>query len=181
MAIVIHTIKGNGYAYDHHRVGSKVVCTYLGPVSKGGTKEKYSLRQAEHGGGAKLHNSTGKTTPASPKAPKAKDSKEKDKGEKLHNALTEDRGRMHSSIVRGVNPAEQEKIKAQYQAEYKENHGNLNRKVGRVARRVDSYETIDNNTIKTQGHTVKHIEGKDGLNIDGKQVPWSEIKDYIKM
>lgn len=30
MAVVIHTIKGNDYAYEHHRVGAKVVCDYLG-------------------------------------------------------------------------------------------------------------------------------------------------------
>ena len=78
-------------------------------------------------------------------------------------------------------PVEQEQIKKKLQAEYKEKHGELNRKVGRVARRVASYIMIDNNTIKTQGHTVKYIEGKDGLNIDGKQVAWVNIKDHIKM
>jgi hypothetical protein len=30
MAIVIHNIKGNDYAYDHNRVGAKVVSTYVG-------------------------------------------------------------------------------------------------------------------------------------------------------
>lgn len=35
MAIVIHTIKGNQYAYEHHRVGKKVVCDYLGPRGGG--------------------------------------------------------------------------------------------------------------------------------------------------
>lgn len=38
MAVVIHTIKGNDYAYEHHRVGSKVVCDYLGRAGgDGGT------------------------------------------------------------------------------------------------------------------------------------------------
>jgi len=30
MAIVIHNIKGNSYAYDHNREGDKVVSTYIG-------------------------------------------------------------------------------------------------------------------------------------------------------
>ena len=30
MAVVIHNIKGNDYAYEHHRVGKKIVCDYLG-------------------------------------------------------------------------------------------------------------------------------------------------------
>jgi len=30
MSIQIHYIKGHPYAYDHNRVGDKVVCTYLG-------------------------------------------------------------------------------------------------------------------------------------------------------
>lgn len=32
MAIVIHTIHGKKYAYDHHRVGKKIVCTYIAPA-----------------------------------------------------------------------------------------------------------------------------------------------------
>lgn len=44
MAIVIHTIKGNDYAYEHHRVGAKVVCDYLGKLGgKGGTNERTQL------------------------------------------------------------------------------------------------------------------------------------------
>ena len=38
MAIVIHTINGSQYAYNHHRVGNKVVCDYIGKAggSEGG-------------------------------------------------------------------------------------------------------------------------------------------------
>ena len=38
MAIVIHTINGSKYAYNHHRVGNKVVCDYIGKAggSEGG-------------------------------------------------------------------------------------------------------------------------------------------------
>lgn len=36
MAIVIHTIHGNRYAYNHHREGDKVVCDYLYPVDHAG-------------------------------------------------------------------------------------------------------------------------------------------------
>ena len=32
MAIVIHTIKGNRYLYEHYRVGKKVICDYIGKV-----------------------------------------------------------------------------------------------------------------------------------------------------
>ena len=32
MAIVVHTIKGNKYLYEHYRVGKKVVCDYIGKV-----------------------------------------------------------------------------------------------------------------------------------------------------
>lgn len=32
MAKVIHTIKGHQYAYDHKRIGGRVVCKYLGSV-----------------------------------------------------------------------------------------------------------------------------------------------------
>lgn len=35
MAVVIHTIKDNQYAYEHHRVGDKVVCDYLGRAGGG--------------------------------------------------------------------------------------------------------------------------------------------------
>lgn len=56
MAVVIHTIKGNDYAYDHHREGEKVVSTYIGPVggkSKGSDSTGgYSIREPMHGGGA---------------------------------------------------------------------------------------------------------------------------------
>lgn len=37
MAIVIHTINGKLYAYEHYRVGDKVVSTYLYPVDSIGT------------------------------------------------------------------------------------------------------------------------------------------------
>ena len=38
MAIVIHTINGSQYAYNHHRVGNKVICDYIGKAegSEGG-------------------------------------------------------------------------------------------------------------------------------------------------
>lgn len=58
MAVVIHTIKGNAYAYDHHREGDKVVSTYIGPVGGGGrgrgSREVggYNIREPIHGGGA---------------------------------------------------------------------------------------------------------------------------------
>lgn len=52
MSIVIHTIKGNQYAYDHKRKGDKVITTYLYPVSVSGIKHpRYKKRAAEHGGG----------------------------------------------------------------------------------------------------------------------------------
>ena len=47
MAVVIHTIKGGQYAYNHHREGKRVVCDYIGPVGSNGKK-----RKAKHGGGA---------------------------------------------------------------------------------------------------------------------------------
>ena len=58
MAVVIHTIKGNQYAYDHHREGDRVVSTYIGPVGGGGggrgSREVggYNIREPIHGGGA---------------------------------------------------------------------------------------------------------------------------------
>lgn len=51
MAIVIHTIKGNQYAYDHQREGGKVVSDYIGPVGSGSTNKSYTTRAAMHGGG----------------------------------------------------------------------------------------------------------------------------------
>mgnify|MGYP007082087394 CR=1 FL=1 len=38
MAVVIHTINGSQYAYNHHREGKKVVCDYIGKAggSEGG-------------------------------------------------------------------------------------------------------------------------------------------------
>jgi hypothetical protein len=36
MAVVIHTIKGHQYAYNHHREGNKVICDYLYPVDHTG-------------------------------------------------------------------------------------------------------------------------------------------------
>jgi len=51
MAIVIHNIKGNAYAYDHHREGAKVVAKYIGPVGAKDTKDSYTTREPIHGGG----------------------------------------------------------------------------------------------------------------------------------
>lgn len=36
MGIVIHDIKGNRYAYEHYRVGSKIKTKYIGPVDARG-------------------------------------------------------------------------------------------------------------------------------------------------
>ena len=46
MTIVIHTIKGKQYAYDHVRKGKKVITTYLHPVGS-----DLKQRPSEHGGG----------------------------------------------------------------------------------------------------------------------------------
>ncbi len=46
MAVVIHTIHNNDYAYEHHRVGSKVVCDYLGRAGgDGGTNTGTQIYQ----------------------------------------------------------------------------------------------------------------------------------------
>jgi len=44
MAIVIHTIHGKKYAYDHHRVNGKVVSAYLGKESDVGTQQTISSK-----------------------------------------------------------------------------------------------------------------------------------------
>lgn len=55
MSIVIHTIKGKQYAYDHNRKGSKVITTYLYPVTVlDQVHKKWRKRDAEHGGGRKV-------------------------------------------------------------------------------------------------------------------------------
>ena len=40
MAIVIHTIYGNRYAYDHYKVNKQLKSTYLGPVDAKGNIRK---------------------------------------------------------------------------------------------------------------------------------------------
>ena len=44
MSIVIHTIKGSKYAYDHHRVGDKVKCKYVGLADRKPTDNMRSTR-----------------------------------------------------------------------------------------------------------------------------------------
>ena len=45
MAIVIHTIYGNRYAYDHYKVNKQLKSTYLGPVDAKG-----NIRKVKYGG-----------------------------------------------------------------------------------------------------------------------------------
>lgn len=47
MAVVIHTIKGNQYAYNHHREGKKVVCDYLGREGGGENINKGTMQYKE--------------------------------------------------------------------------------------------------------------------------------------
>lgn len=55
MAIVIHTIKGHQYEYEHHRVGDKIISDYIGPV--GTNKRKVTQHKEMSDFGKRIHNS----------------------------------------------------------------------------------------------------------------------------
>lgn len=58
--------------------------------------------------------------------------------------------------------------------------GNMQKYVKRIARRVASFEKIDDNTIVTQGHTVESVDPENGMiSIDGEVIKWTECRKYI--
>lgn len=57
--------------------------------------------------------------------------------------------------------------------------GEMNKWVKMIARRVEAFEKVDENTIITQGHTVKAEEGDGMISIDGEVMKWTKCKKYI--
>jgi hypothetical protein len=55
MTIVIHTIKGHQYAYEHHRVGDKIICDYIGAV--GTNEQKVTQHKEMSDFDKRIHNS----------------------------------------------------------------------------------------------------------------------------
>lgn len=86
-------------------------------------------------------------------------------------------------LKEGYNPVEAEKAYDRNKELLKEEFGDLNKYLRRIAKKIKNngmdYEAINNNTITFKGHTVKLVTEEGIVSFDGEEMKWTQTAPLI--
>lgn len=87
-------------------------------------------------------------------------------------------------LKEGYNPVEAEKAYERNKEMIKEEFGDLNKYLRRIARKIRdnrmTYEVIDNETITFEGHIVKLVTEEGIVSFDGVEMKWTATASLIE-